>query len=59
MASYRLYRLDGTGKIATAEWLEATDDADAEQRARSLGLACTCEIWDRNRLVARLEPGRK
>ena len=59
MASYRLYRLDGTGKIATAEWLEATDDADAEHRARSLGRACTCEIWDRNRLVARLEPGRK
>ena len=59
MASYRLYRLDGTGKIATAEWLEATDDADAERRARSLNLACTCEIWDRNRLIARLESQRR
>ena len=59
LASYRLYRLDGAGKIATAEWLEAADDAEARGRARALDLACTCEVWDRQRLVARIEPERK
>ena len=59
MASYRLYRLDGAGKIATAEWLEAADDADAQERARALKLSCICEVWDRQRLVARIEPQRK
>ena len=59
MASYRLYRLDGAGKIVTAEWLEAADDAMAQERARALDLACTCEVWDRQRLVARIEPQRK
>lgn len=56
MANYRLYRLDGTGKIATAEWIEAVDDAHAERHARELDLNCTSEVWDRNRLVARIEP---
>ncbi len=59
MASYRLYRLDGAGKIVTAEWLEAADDAMALERARALDLACICEVWDRRRLVARIEPQRK
>jgi len=34
LASYRLYRLDGAGKISSAEWIEATDDEDAAREGR-------------------------
>ncbi len=56
MASYRLYCLDGAGKIATAEWLQADDEADAVRQARDRKLTIPCEVWDRNRLVARIDP---
>ena len=57
MAFYRLYRLDGAGRIAAAEWLEADDDADARERAaqRCDGSGAV-ELWARNRLVARIDP---
>ena len=58
LASYRLYRLDGAGKIATAEWIEAADDDRAVERTHELGLSCTCEVWDRQRLVARIDPAK-
>jgi hypothetical protein len=44
MSNYRLYSLDGMGRIDLAEWIEA-----AEQHALK------CEVWDRNRLVAQLD----
>jgi len=56
LASYRLYRLDGAGKISSAEWIEATDDEDAAREGRLRAKDGTCEIWDRNRLIARIEP---
>jgi len=59
LASYRLYRLDGAGKISSAEWLEASDDAHAERHARDLGLDVPCEVWDRKRLVVRVEPDER
>ena len=56
MVSYRLYRLDEAGKISSAEWIEATDDEDAARKARLRSKDGTCEVWERNRLVARIEP---
>lgn len=56
MPSYRLYRLDGSGKIVSAEWVDAEDDAAAAQQARDRKLSVTCEMWERNRLVARINP---
>ncbi len=53
--SYRLYCLDGAGKIATAEWLEAADQEDAVRKVRERKLGLTCELWHRNRLLARIE----
>ena len=32
---YRLYRLDGAGRISGADWIEAADDEDARSKARS------------------------
>ena len=55
LQSYRLYRLDGAGKITSAEWIEAADDEQAASQARELRGKDTCEVWDRNRLVARIE----
>src|SRR5689334_2633388 len=53
MAEYRVYRLDGSGQISRAEWIEADDDDTAERKARDLEDSCvTCEIWQRERLVA-------
>jgi hypothetical protein len=38
--------------------LDATDDEDAVRQVRQRKLACTSEVWDRNRLVARIEPAK-
>ena len=58
MPSYRLYCLDGAGKITTAEWLEAEDDSAALQQVRDLKHRLACEVWERQRLVGRVEPYR-
>jgi hypothetical protein len=55
LPTYRLYRLDGAGRINTAaEWLEAADDEQARCKARDLASSGRYELWDRNRLVDRL-----
>jgi hypothetical protein len=55
MFAYRLYCLDGAGKIDLADWIEAADDQQAVAKARQMknGFA-KCEVWQRQRLVARL-----
>ena len=57
MPSYRLYRLDGAGKISTADWIHADDDHEARNQARDRADGAHYEVWERNRLVAR-EPGQ-
>lgn len=60
MPGYRHYRLDGAGNISSAEWLEAADDEDAARQVRERRLPFGSEIWDGQRLVARIdasEPG--
>lgn len=55
MASYRLYCLDGAGRIDLAEWIEADSDAHAVAQARELkDGALRCEVWAGRRLVASL-----
>jgi hypothetical protein len=56
MSEYRLYRVDGAGRILSAEWLEAADDDSAVAEARTCAEGTRCEIWQRDRLVARLSP---
>jgi hypothetical protein len=55
MPSYRHYRLDGAGNISKAEWIEASDDADAVRQVRDKKLPVSSEIWDRNRRVAKVD----
>jgi hypothetical protein len=55
MPQYRHYLLDGAGNITSAQWLAASDDDDAIAQVEARKLSCACEIWDRKRLVARIE----
>ncbi len=57
MPVYRLYYLDGAAKVASAEWIEAADDAAAIEQARDKCASRRCELWQRHRLVARLING--
>lgn len=50
LPSYRLYRLDGAGKITTAEWI----DADAVRAAEARAGSGKYELWDRRRLICRI-----
>lgn len=52
LPSYRLYRLDGAGKIIGADWLDADDDEQAILEARSLAKGARFELWDRKRLIS-------
>lgn len=54
--AYRLYWLDGAGKIATAEWLEADTDDAAVRDVGSRAQPRACEIWEGRRLVGRVNP---
>ena len=57
MANYRLYRLDGAGKIMNAEWIEAESDEAALSQAQQRADSGSFELWDKNRLVERFRPG--
>jgi hypothetical protein len=59
VANYRIYCLDAGGKIGLAEWFEADSEEEAIQKALELNpRAHKCELWQRTRLVARLNsPG--
>ncbi len=56
MTDYRLYCFNGAGGIGSGEWIEARNDSEAIAFARSKKLKLGCELWDRSRFVAKLEP---
>lgn len=51
-SKYRLYRLDGAGRITTGEWIDAGDDAEAVRFARELDGQGKFELWESRRFVA-------
>jgi hypothetical protein len=56
MSDYRLYYLDGDGRIGLADWIKAPDDEDAIRQARVLKHhARKCEVWKDDRLVAQMD----
>lgn len=55
VAEYRLYCLDGVGKVASAEWIEAGDDEAAIGVAKETHDGHECELWQGKRLVVRLD----
>ena len=54
MPDYRLYCLGGGKHISNGEWIEAKSDDEAVAFARTKKLAVASELWDHNRLVARI-----
>ncbi len=58
MPAYRLYRLDGAGKIISADWLDADGDEHAREQAQAQADGGRFELWERNRLISRFEKGR-
>lgn len=56
MSAYRLYRIDGAGRFSTAEWIEADDDQAAVAAVVAGGASDRYELWQRDRLVARIGP---
>jgi len=49
-----MYCLDGTGKIGSGEWFEASNDEEALAIVRAKKLLVVCEVWERGRLVGRV-----
>ena len=56
LTNYRLYRLDGAGKIIGADWIEAAADEDARREAQQRANSDKFELWDKDRLVGRFGP---
>jgi hypothetical protein len=54
MSLYRIYCLNEGGRFSSAREIEADSDADAIARARELKHAFNCELWNGDRLVARV-----
>lgn len=55
MAHYRIYCLDGADRVASADWIEAGDDAAAIAGVRERWAGYKCELWDGKRLVGRVD----
>jgi hypothetical protein len=54
MPNYKLYCIDGAGHFSEVHDFHPVNDADALQQARKMKLSSKCEIWQLNRLVAKL-----
>ena len=52
-----MYRLDGAGKIVSADWIAADADDQAERYARERASGERFELWERRRLVSRSTDG--
>lgn len=59
MPAYRVYCLDGAGKVWAAEWIEADSDHAALDAARRFADAVRCEVWLGERLVGKVELQRE
>ena len=58
MGKYKIYRLDGIGRIHAVEWLDALNDHYALEGARAIaepgGCPGGCEVWQLARKVGRV-----
>lgn len=54
MPTYRLHRLDESGKFESSEALEASDDDEALKLVRATGHDRIREVWLLRRLVGRV-----
>ena len=55
MRMYRMFCLDGAGRIERAEEFEAVNDDQAIKTARLMNKSVWFEVWERGRRVAQVE----
>ena len=58
MPAYRLYRLDGSGKIDSGEWIEAQAHETALAEAHARFPDGGFELWHGQRLIGRGRPAK-
>jgi hypothetical protein len=58
MPEYRLYCLNDAGKFSKAHEIPARSDEEALALAKDMKLPVWCELWEKGRKVATLEPHR-
>jgi hypothetical protein len=56
MAIYRLYILNGQGKIGSVSTIDAQSDEEAIKIVKARRLPISSEIWERSRHVADVPP---
>lgn len=54
MANYKIYCFDGGSRIVSSDCLTAINDAEALNQAKCRIIGMRGEIWERDRLVARI-----
>ncbi|HVU29760.1 MAG TPA: hypothetical protein VHE36_05100 [Sphingomicrobium sp.] len=54
MPEYRLYCLNEHGRFARSHEISAGNDDDALEKALAMKLPVVCELWCRERFVAKL-----
>ena len=59
MPEYRLYCINAHGSFTKAHEFNAANDEEALKLARDLKLSVICELWQRERMVAKLDPMRQ
>lgn len=52
---YRICSFDAPHHILTADFIEASSDAEAIAKVEAMGFGTKCEIWDGDRLAVQLE----
>ena len=56
---YRVYCYDSVQKVVSSDLIEASSDDEAIAKAEAAGFGTKCEIWQGDRLVAKLEAQRR
>jgi hypothetical protein len=56
MVQYRLYCRNDRGGFSAAHDIDADDDSQALAKAKGMQISTQCELWERGRMVAKLDP---
>lgn len=59
MAQYRVYSVDGEGAIVGDRFIDAANDEEAIFAVRSMQRPLPCEIWQRDRRIAKVPPFKR
>jgi hypothetical protein len=55
LKTYRVYCYDAQMKTVSSDLIEAAGDEEAIARAKAAGFGSKCEVWQGDRLVAKLD----